>query len=42
MEEYSECDVCGKDIYVGEKYYNLRGEHVHLDCIKSYLDIAEK
>lgn len=38
---FSECDTCGKDINIGDTYYNLGGEHIHIECINEYLDVAE-
>lgn len=40
FDYFSDCNICNKDINIGDEYYNLRGGHVHKKCINEYLEIA--
>lgn len=31
------CSHCGMEIYEGETYYDIEGEHIHEDCFSDYL-----
>lgn len=35
------CDCCGRDIYVGEEYYDVDGVVICENCIKDYKKTAE-
>lgn len=35
------CDCCGKDIIVGEEYYDIDGTMICEECIKTYKKTAE-
>jgi hypothetical protein len=31
------CEECGREIYVGEFYYEITGHDVHEDCLDDYV-----
>ncbi|WP_434476224.1 hypothetical protein [Bacillus mycoides] len=36
----SDCQSCGKEIYIGEEYRDIDGDYIHdeTDCIKQYVE----
>lgn len=35
------CDKCGCEIYEGDDYYLIEGEHICTDCIEDFKQVAE-
>ncbi|PGT52310.1 hypothetical protein COD86_28470 [Bacillus cereus] len=35
-----DCKSCGKEIYIGEEYWDIDGDYIHdeTECIKQYVE----
>lgn len=36
-EFFSNCENCPYPIYIGDKYYDIDGNNVHMDCLHDYI-----
>jgi hypothetical protein len=40
---FSDCEECGREIYVGDDYYSIMQDNVHEECLEDYAKgIADK
>ena len=39
---YSECDICGSEIYVGQEYYNFEGNILCEQCFDEFQEYKKK
>lgn len=36
LKLFCHCEVCGKEIYIGEEYLEIGNDNIHEDCFDEY------